>query len=53
MHFFTFQIKVRPKLPEQDNDNIADSQAAEIAWKHHKLLNESVIVELFQVWQWF
>ncbi|KAK3095889.1 hypothetical protein FSP39_020374, partial [Pinctada imbricata] len=41
-------VKKRPKVPEQDNDNLPDSEAAAIAWKHHKMLHKSVIVELFQ-----
>lgn len=48
MHFI-MQVKKRPEIPEQDNDKMGDSQAAELAWKHHQLCNESIIVELFQV----
>lgn len=42
------RVKKRPEIPEQDNDKMGDSQAAELAWKHHQLCNESIIVELFQ-----
>lgn len=48
MHFIE-QVKKRPEIPEQDNDKMGDGQAAELAWKHHQLCNESIIVELFQV----
>ncbi|XP_074661090.1 ubiquitin carboxyl-terminal hydrolase 8-like isoform X2 [Tubulanus polymorphus] len=41
-------IRKRPQVPQQDNENIPDVRAADIAWKVHKLLNESIIVELFQ-----
>ncbi|KAL4216469.1 Ubiquitin carboxyl-terminal hydrolase 8 [Mactra antiquata] len=42
------KVKTRPKIPEQDNDGMSDIRAAEIAWRDHKLHNESIIVELFQ-----
>ncbi|XP_048750145.2 ubiquitin carboxyl-terminal hydrolase 8-like isoform X2 [Ostrea edulis] len=42
------KVKKRPEIPEQENDNLPDNQAAEIAWRHHQLCNESIIVELFQ-----
>lgn len=44
------QVKKRPRLPEQKNDGIPDQEAAITAWRMHKQLNESIIVELFQVW---
>jgi hypothetical protein len=47
--FFFFQVKIRPKIPEQDNDNLPDHVNAELSWKHHRMLHESIIVELFQV----
>lgn len=42
------KIRHRPRLPEQQNDNVPDIEAAEAAWKLHKTHNESIIVELFQ-----
>ncbi|XP_022306135.2 ubiquitin carboxyl-terminal hydrolase 8-like isoform X2 [Crassostrea virginica] len=42
------RVKKRPEIPEQNNDKMEDGQAAELAWKHHQLCNESIIVELFQ-----
>ncbi|XP_064645435.1 ubiquitin carboxyl-terminal hydrolase 8-like isoform X2 [Lineus longissimus] len=41
-------IKTRPKVPVQETDGVPDHIAAEVAWKTYKLLNESIIVELFQ-----
>ncbi|KAJ8311552.1 hypothetical protein KUTeg_010907 [Tegillarca granosa] len=48
LHESLNKVKTRPQIPEQDNDNIPDFTASDIAWKHHKMLNESIIVELFQ-----
>ena len=48
-HYIDFQVKIRPKIPEQDNDNLPDQVNAELSWKHHRMLHESIIVELFQV----
>ncbi|XP_053387107.1 ubiquitin carboxyl-terminal hydrolase 8-like [Mercenaria mercenaria] len=42
------KVKTRPKIAEQDNDKLPDHIGAELAWKNHKLHNESIIVELFQ-----
>ncbi|XP_062575612.1 ubiquitin carboxyl-terminal hydrolase 8-like isoform X2 [Saccostrea cucullata] len=42
------KVKKRPEIPEQENDHLPDQQAAELAWKHHQMCNESIIVELFQ-----
>ncbi|CAC5425634.1 USP8 [Mytilus coruscus] len=42
------KVKIRPKIPEQDNDNLPDHVNAELSWKHHRMLHESIIVELFQ-----
>lgn len=49
-NYCVVQVKKRPEIPEQNNDKMDDGQAAELAWKHHQLCNESIIVELFQVW---
>ena len=46
---YFFQVKIRPKIPQQDNDNLPDNVNAELSWKHHRMLHESIIVELFQV----
>ncbi|XP_012937309.1 ubiquitin carboxyl-terminal hydrolase 8 [Aplysia californica] len=42
------EVKKAPQIPEQNNENLPDHQAAETAWKHHRMLHRSVIVELFQ-----
>ncbi|XP_041356247.1 ubiquitin carboxyl-terminal hydrolase 8-like [Gigantopelta aegis] len=42
------EVKRRPSIPDQDNDNFPDQQAADLAWKNYKLLHRSIIVELFQ-----
>ena len=44
------QIQSRPRIPEQNNDKLSDTRAAELAWENHKKLNDSIIVKLFQVW---
>ena len=36
-------------MKELDNEGVPDHTAAESAWATHKRLNESIIVELFQV----
>ncbi|XP_036399789.1 ubiquitin carboxyl-terminal hydrolase 8 isoform X1 [Megalops cyprinoides] len=38
----------RKRYKEEENDHLDDFKAAEMAWNKHKLLNESVIVALFQ-----
>ena len=43
------RVKKRPRLPEQKNDGVDDSIAAERAWMMHKTVHESIIVDLFQV----
>ena len=43
------RIRKRPKLPELDTNNLPDNSAAEKAWIMHKKINDSVIVDLFQV----
>ncbi|XP_050395698.1 ubiquitin carboxyl-terminal hydrolase 8 [Patella vulgata] len=42
------EVKHRPQIPDQNNDNLSDIRAAELAWENHKKLNLSVIVSLFQ-----
>ncbi|ESO95142.1 hypothetical protein LOTGIDRAFT_215305 [Lottia gigantea] len=42
------EVKRRPQIPDQNNDNIPDREAAELAWANHKKVNSSVIVSLFQ-----
>ncbi|XP_052267863.1 ubiquitin carboxyl-terminal hydrolase 8-like isoform X2 [Dreissena polymorpha] len=42
------KVKVKPRIPEQNNEGLPDVKAAEISWRDHKLHNESIIVELFQ-----
>ncbi|XP_048242717.1 ubiquitin carboxyl-terminal hydrolase 8-like [Haliotis rufescens] len=42
------EVKVRPKIREQENDHLPDNRAAELAWQDHKRLHKSIIVELFQ-----
>ncbi|KAM8974484.1 ubiquitin carboxyl-terminal hydrolase 8 [Pelodytes ibericus] len=38
----------RKRYKEETNDHLGDTQAADSAWLKHKLLNESIIVALFQ-----
>uniref|UniRef100_A0A8B9FW55 Ubiquitin carboxyl-terminal hydrolase 8 n=1 Tax=Amazona collaria TaxID=241587 RepID=A0A8B9FW55_9PSIT len=38
----------RKRHKEENNDNLDDFRAAELAWHKHKQLNESIIVALFQ-----
>ncbi|KAM6409858.1 ubiquitin carboxyl-terminal hydrolase 8 isoform 2-T2 [Rhynochetos jubatus] len=38
----------RKRYKEENNDHLDDFRAAEVAWRKHKQLNESIIVALFQ-----
>ncbi|KAM9366521.1 ubiquitin carboxyl-terminal hydrolase 8 [Symphorus nematophorus] len=38
----------RKRYKEEENDHLDDQTAADLAWHKHKLLNESIIVALFQ-----
>ncbi|KAJ7311039.1 hypothetical protein JRQ81_006636 [Phrynocephalus forsythii] len=38
----------RKRYKEENNDQLEDSKAADLAWQKHKQLNESIIVALFQ-----
>ncbi|KAG9341355.1 hypothetical protein JZ751_019461 [Albula glossodonta] len=38
----------RKRHKEEPNDHLDDQSAADLAWNKHKLLNESIIVALFQ-----
>lgn len=38
----------RKRYKEEENDHLDDQTAADLAWSKHKLLNESIIVALFQ-----
>ncbi|XP_076025691.1 ubiquitin carboxyl-terminal hydrolase 8 isoform X2 [Genypterus blacodes] len=38
----------RKRYKEEENDHLDDQMAADLAWSKHKLLNESIIVALFQ-----
>nr|XP_057944581.1 ubiquitin carboxyl-terminal hydrolase 8 isoform X2 [Doryrhamphus excisus] len=38
----------RKRYKEEENDHLDDQMAADLAWNKHKLLNESIIVALFQ-----
>ncbi|XP_034050962.1 ubiquitin carboxyl-terminal hydrolase 8 isoform X3 [Thalassophryne amazonica] len=38
----------RYKEDDDDNDHLDDQTAADLAWRKHKMLNESIIVALFQ-----
>ena len=42
------QADNRKRYKEEDNDHLDDQTAADVAWSKHKLLNESIIVALFQ-----
>uniref|UniRef100_I3IUF0 Ubiquitin carboxyl-terminal hydrolase 8 n=1 Tax=Oreochromis niloticus TaxID=8128 RepID=I3IUF0_ORENI len=38
----------RKRYKEEENDHLDDQTGADLAWSKHKLLNESIIVALFQ-----
>ncbi|XP_072421519.1 ubiquitin carboxyl-terminal hydrolase 8 isoform X1 [Chiloscyllium punctatum] len=38
----------RKRYKEENTDSLDDTRAADLAWQKHKLLNESIIVALFQ-----
>uniref|UniRef100_A0A671XVD1 ubiquitinyl hydrolase 1 n=1 Tax=Sparus aurata TaxID=8175 RepID=A0A671XVD1_SPAAU len=38
----------RKRYKEEENDHLDDQTAADLAWSKHKMLNESIIVALFQ-----
>ncbi|XP_059495230.1 ubiquitin carboxyl-terminal hydrolase 8 isoform X1 [Stegostoma tigrinum] len=38
----------RKRYKEESTDSLDDTRAADLAWQKHKLLNESIIVALFQ-----
>ncbi|XP_035252166.1 ubiquitin carboxyl-terminal hydrolase 8-like isoform X1 [Anguilla anguilla] len=38
----------RKRYKEEANDHLDDQSAADLAWEKHKLLNESIVVALFQ-----
>uniref|UniRef100_A0A8C7WLT5 Ubiquitin carboxyl-terminal hydrolase 8 n=1 Tax=Oryzias sinensis TaxID=183150 RepID=A0A8C7WLT5_9TELE len=38
----------KKRYKEEENDHLDDQTAADLAWSKHKLLNESIIVALFQ-----
>nr|XP_056721660.1 ubiquitin carboxyl-terminal hydrolase 8 [Euleptes europaea] len=38
----------RKRYKEENNDNLDDFKASELAWHKHKQLNESIIIALFQ-----
>lgn len=42
------QADNRKRYKEEENDHLDDQTAADQAWSKHKLLNESIIVALFQ-----
>lgn len=42
------QADNRKRSKEEENDHLDDQSAADVAWSKHKLLNESIIVALFQ-----
>ena len=46
--FSLFQADNRKRYKEEENDHLDDQKAADLAWSKHKLLNESIIVALFQ-----
>lgn len=43
-----WQADNRKRYKEEENDHLDDPTAADVAWSKHKLLNESIIVALFQ-----
>ncbi|XP_037552899.1 ubiquitin carboxyl-terminal hydrolase 8 isoform X2 [Nematolebias whitei] len=38
----------RKRYKEEENDHLNDQAAADVSWSKHKMLNESIIVALFQ-----
>ncbi|XP_014680667.1 PREDICTED: ubiquitin carboxyl-terminal hydrolase 8-like [Priapulus caudatus] len=48
LHEDVNKVRKRVVLPEQDNDGVTDVMAADKAWQIHKVINESIIVSLFQ-----
>ncbi len=44
------KVKKRGKVAEQDNDRLSDEAGAIQAWNTHKKINNSIIVDLFQVY---
>lgn len=48
--FFSHHVQAdnRKRYKEEENDHLDDQTAADLAWSKHKLLNESIIVALFQ-----
>ena len=47
--FAQMKVRKRPKLSEQKNDGVNDDTAGETAWKMHKTVHDSIMVDLFQV----
>lgn len=45
---FLPQADNRKRYKEEENDHLNDQAAADVAWSKHKMLNESIIVALFQ-----
>lgn len=46
--FCVCQADNRKRYKEEENDHLDDQTGAGLAWNKHKLLNESIIVALFQ-----
>ncbi|XP_033625203.1 ubiquitin carboxyl-terminal hydrolase 8-like [Asterias rubens] len=42
------QVRKREYIKQEDLDKYTDSKAAELSWQYHHLLNQSIIVTLFQ-----
>lgn len=47
-HVVYRQADNKKRYKEEENDHLDDQTAADLAWSKHKLLNESIIVALFQ-----
>ena len=43
------QVRIKQQLAEQNNDNIPDEVAAERVWAQSRLIEDSIIVDLFRV----
>ena len=43
------QVRRKPALPEQNNDNVDDDVAADIVWKQSRLREDSIVRDLFSV----
>ena len=52
MFCFMYKVINRPKIvsKEDEDENLSDSEAAKLAWSIHLSVNNSIIVDIFQVY---